>query len=212
MGDWERESYVALFDILGFAHKVSSKPIEDMIEELDYLEKRAQTDHVKSIVFSDTVLLYTEGIEPNKLRSLLDHCMTLVSDSNAKGIMLRGAIARGEFYHQNQTFLGKAMVRAYHLEQSQDWMGAILDPFLANDLSKSEDEDERQVWHAVLDDGVLVPYRAPIKDGPVGEQWCLGWPQRGDKQRVPSRNADWNVLRKFANTDDFARNWNKGGK
>lgn len=209
MANADRPSYVALFDILGFAHLVRSRKPTALADDIDFIRRIAdEQDQVRSLVFSDTVLLYTEGTDPPALHSLLDQSCRVVAKCNETGIMLRGGIARGQFLVRGGVFLGEAMVRAYELEKSQEWMGAIIDPWLADDLRKSTDPNIKKEWAKILDDHLLVSYPAPIKGGSAGSQFCLGWPRHGNHGRSPPIGTrDWSVIRKFANTDDFARAW-----
>ncbi len=207
MSDSEQESYLALFDVLGFASKIKTSSIQDMISSLQHLEYIAGTKGVQSIVFSDTVLLYTIGTNPQDLYELVEHCCKLVAECNRNDLMLRGAITRGEFYHERQIFLGKAMVTAYYLEQSQEWMGAVMDRVLVDKLDHSDNPGEQRCWKELRDHQLLIPYRAPLKDGPAGNLWCLGWPKYGDKQRRIAPAAPDDAHRKAANTDEFVEKY-----
>lgn len=205
MADFHRPSYVALFDILGFASIVEKQNIAEVKDDLEFLERLCQENAaVRGLQFSDTVLLYTEGTEPHHLYALLEHSCKIVATCSDNRILLRGGISCGEFYHSNSVFLGKAMIRAYALEQSQDWMGAILDPEIARKMNA----DYTETWKQIQHDRLLVKYEAPLKGGPAGDQWCLGWPRHGNRPpTAPTNIRDWGVIRKYANTQAFSRAW-----
>lgn len=210
MSDADRESYVALFDILGFSSMVEKRKVSDVAEDLIYMWDVAG-DHtrVDALVFSDTLLLYSEGVEAEQFAWIVEQGCKVVARCNEKQILLRGGIARGEFYvHKAGVFLGKAMIQGYRLEQSQDWMGGIVDPKLAKEL-QSGSREEKAIWDKLVENEHLVEYEAPIKGGPAGNLWCLGWPRYGNHEREIPTLSDWSVIRKFANTDKFAasRTW-----
>lgn len=196
----ERESYVALLDILGFKELVSNNDLKILALALKQIRAADHYPEVRSLQFSDSILLYTEGTTPKHLRQIVGHATLLVMESLERRIGLRGGVTRGKFLHDGEVFLGPAMVRAYELEQMQDWIGGIVDPELT-------DAPTVQVLKELEKQGFLVRYEAPIKGGSVGELWCLAWPIVEDEApRVATRagpGRSWDVMRKLANTSRF---------
>jgi hypothetical protein len=199
--DAERLSYVALLDVLGFKDMVQDSDLRELAVVLREIGAAEHYPDVKSIQFSDSILLYTEGVEDTKLRQIVGHATYLILESLDRKIGLRGGITRGKFLHDGTVFLGPAMVRAYELEQMQDWIGGIIDPELASD------EKTVRVLNDLEDMGFLVRYEAPIKGGSVGQLRCLDWPTIDDHCPVVetrgSRQTSWDVMRKLANTNKF---------
>ena len=107
--DPERESYVGVFDILGFRDFVRRKPLGEAIKILEGVRRQAEemagVARCKSIQFSDTIVLYTEGTEPGQLEDLLLVSSYLIGEFLQNGIGLRGGIAKGPFYHNNTCLL-----------------------------------------------------------------------------------------------------------
>ncbi|MEA3201898.1 MAG: hypothetical protein QOE90_3326 [Thermoplasmata archaeon] len=217
MGDPNRPSYVALFDILGFRNLVakhSREPevlAERMIEARESAEKMAAATDCFSIQFSDSILLFTKGIGPDELEGIVMTSNFLIRKFLTAGFPLRGGLAAGSFYFHHSTYLGTAMNRAYELEQSQDWIGGIVDPALGNAL---RDEDPAQLdarvaeLHGLTSSSHLIEYPAPIKGGPVGNLRCFGWPLGGRQEAIRSilqvdGSESWEVLRKIENTERF---------
>lgn len=193
-----------MIDILGFRDFVQSEDVDIAGTLLLDLKEAIENLDVHSIQFSDSILLYTEGTTGRDLRAIVTASVRLVGRFAALLIGLRAGIACGEFWHEGNVFVGKAMIRAYELEQSQDWLGGVLDPAIFG----TADESTRDEIQALANDGLLVPYPAPIKGGSVGDLLCLGWPrdyvEKGPVE-LAQATAPWEVLRKQSNTNEFLR-------
>lgn len=195
--DAKQPSWVGFFDILGFKDMVQSQDLGHVASLLEDIHDACNGLGVESVAFSDSILLYTLGDEVESLERLLKAAIRLLGPYASIGVAVRGGIAVGEFYCKNQVFLGKAMIRAYEIAEAQDWMGAIIDP------TEALDNGFVQRMQA---QGILVEYPAPIKGGPVGPVFCLGWPRHYPSEVSPlatSRSKSWDVLRKDANTQNF---------
>lgn len=72
-------------------------------------------DEIKCIMMSDTIIMYgpnTEETGFNMIQSLLyfsRHCIL-------QGVLLRGAVVVGPFYHEGTSMFGLGFLKAYHLE------------------------------------------------------------------------------------------------
>lgn len=79
-----RESYVALFGLLGFSERVRSQefflPI-DLLSALRVRLDKVELPECKILQFSDTVLAYTQGVEVKNLEETLSISERLSSPS-----------------------------------------------------------------------------------------------------------------------------------
>src|SRR2546427_10196328 len=96
--------YVALIDVLGFSSLVSGDSEGRRLEVyLNTLEAAlgAPTREVKSVVFSDSIVLTTEHDAPTSLQALVLRCSKLLGLMLQSDIALRGAIAHGSFVRRD---------------------------------------------------------------------------------------------------------------
>lgn len=127
------DGYVALLDVLGFRELVRSDHTGERIRH--YLESlSASTKHsgVKSVVFSDSIVLTAEGDGHKAFLDIAGACSRLMGDLLLKDIPLRGAIAFGNVFRsslEESVFVaGRAIIDAYEYEQKQNWIGVMLAP------------------------------------------------------------------------------------
>lgn len=198
-----RPSFVGVYDILGFSRIVKDSRLETLVKEIRTLFDNRHLS-CRSVAFSDTIVLYTEGDEPDKLTQIVEDSALLIGIFADQGRALRGAISVGEFYCDAQVFAGKAMIRAYELEQSQDWLGAIVDPIISHESEGLE--RYRDVLNVLVDEGLLRRWPAPIKGGTVMPLLSIGWYQcaRRDVGRL-LEVRNWDAARKIANAVRFQR-------
>ncbi|MHB8586113.1 MAG: hypothetical protein ACYDDF_09820 [Thermoplasmatota archaeon] len=148
-----------------------------------YLAHPNREDWCRSVRFSDTILLY-DPAEVKGLGRIVISSANLAARCMSKGIPIRGAIVRGEFYadERRNLYLGKGLIEAYDWAQKQDWAGAIVAPGQALTWSS----EERTRYQSI---GLVVSYPVPLKEGPVVENLAIGWPVffRGTPAEVEKR-------------------------
>ncbi|MDD5024216.1 MAG: hypothetical protein PHN79_03835 [Methanoregula sp.] len=132
--------FFALFDILGFKEILKNNDLEYLeniiANLLDTLDSEAVTiggldpDQVlsmgktKSIVFSDTIILYedarqmNDGTIPCIGPSIIPKSSILLRLAFEAGIPLRGAISYGDYLISEKYFLGQPIVEAYSAERN----------------------------------------------------------------------------------------------
>jgi|SRR5271168_3766126 hypothetical protein len=183
--------YVALLDVLGFSALVGGDPSGEKIRRyLDCLRSATAKRKVDFVVFSDSIVLTSEGDSPESLITIAEACSRLMADLLNKEIPLRGAIACGQYFRSrvaNSVFVaGRAVIDAYQFEQAQNWIGIMLAPSaLARvpDLGKRcrvdqyasreslADLRDRISWAAHIQPWGGIPFRAsspleqPVFDG-----------------------------------------------
>lgn len=198
------QAFVALLDVLGFSRLVQTQSLDDMTRLLATLKGGPDDKELRSLQFSDTILLHTTGTTPQHFRRIVHEAACLIGENASRGVGLRCGIAKGEFSGKGGIYVGRAIVRAYELEQQQDWIGGILDPVLVD-----EPELGNEI-KSLSQEGLLLPFEAPIKGGPVGPLHCLGWPivYHTEKfQATPGSSSNWDAMRKNANAGRFFSAW-----
>jgi hypothetical protein len=197
---------VALFDVLGYrallrhnqTRRAASIVMEHLVRDKSYVRRAfLMRDVVKSrkfnrrrtahwFVISDSILL-TQAIDLKRRQlrvfdswmPFLFNCMTLMQEMFWKGLPLRGAIAFGEFYvdSERHCVVGRPIVEAYELSQSQDWSGCALTPNAVLDLRRSlllHKYKSNTAGRYFLN--ALTPvYEVPMRDGQTRKLRVLNW-------------------------------------
>ena len=111
--------YVAFIDILGFSTFVSKEEngektdgLFSFINKFCYLFNTSKNLNVEVSFFSDSIV-----ISSKKLKSLI--VPILLAESylqNELGLLFRGGIAYGKYYHKEGVTFGPAVIEAYKLE------------------------------------------------------------------------------------------------
>ena len=149
--------YVAFLDILGFKEKLrnlsqdeAKKYIGDFSEIVYSIFKDSERDSVKGYIVSDSIILHTVDTTKKSLGLLIYLIEKICREEFSKqGILIRGAIAKGEFNDipakelknlGKRLIVGQAYVEAYSLEGSVKNIGinlaaAVYQDFLKYDLS-----------------------------------------------------------------------------
>lgn len=189
--------YLALFDILGFKETARNTPVSEAIARFGP-ESRFWKDvrdtvaniHVApvpsvipipnhqrqarcSIIrFSDTFLIWSDDHTERGFAGVLWSAAAVLTQSLAYGIPLRGAITHGELYvsADRSFFFGEGLIRAYELEQAQEWSGALLDD------ERIDTNRLSMVFAKAVASTLLIPYSPPLKQGQVRTMNCVNWP------------------------------------
>lgn len=188
----QRIRYLALFDILGYSQllkRLSLISLVDLAMRAPAMAHFAASGKVrtaknKSVVpdrrhsgigitaYADTLLIYSNGHGVADLVRTIDAAHALMQTLMSQGILLRGAVTKGQFYANKKdgVFTGEALIRAFELEKRQDWAGAIVD------LERISAPDEQAVLKEFDAVGKLFQFTAPMKGGPLDTHLCIGWP------------------------------------
>jgi hypothetical protein len=143
---------LALFDVLGFEHMLSTRGIEEMVAKYSALIEVALTPQVSDLwtpilspvgpsafvpglfrlplevaYFSDTILLWIP-YSLNYIGPFLSRCMAVFCHALRTGVPLRGSISVGPMVlnKSGNTYLGAPLVEAARLEKVQEWIGVTL--------------------------------------------------------------------------------------
>jgi hypothetical protein len=126
-------SYLAFLDILGFSAIVGSDRTGEQIERYrKSVSDATENLAVKSVVFSDSIVLTTDDPAQESLLVLARATARLMCNLLHADIPIRGAIAHGEFSRsivgEGVFVAGRALIEAYQWEQKQDWVGVMITP------------------------------------------------------------------------------------
>lgn len=148
--------YVAFLDILGFKNKLGdlkqnearffignfSGTIFNIFNRYNFRDK------INGYIVSDSLILYSNDIERDSLHTLIELIREICkSEFTENGILMRGAITKGEFDKvpavelpklKKQLIVGQAYVDAYLLENSVKVLGINLSEDVYEDISNMD--------------------------------------------------------------------------
>jgi len=128
-------------------------------------------DHVYTVTFSDTMVLFSKSDEEDDLRSMLVLFSEMYSQLLHLSVPFRGGLAHGRFLFnlEHEVFAGPALVEAYRLGEGAQWMGLVVDGVVAQ---RSRDYDLK----AGIGAPVIVDWDVPWKGGATRRQPVINWP------------------------------------
>ncbi len=172
MIDWcEKNSWVAVFDILGFKEQIrqSGKELQRHLlkSKLDNLLKELE-DEVRSlgkleyVIFSDTIVIFAPDLEPRSYPFFLLQCTKFIENSITIRLPVRGAISVGKSFisHSPVMLIGPSFLEAYEYCEDQNWIGLLLSPSATLELREAELEPQR---HNFISDDADIPLRKQAK-------------------------------------------------
>lgn len=184
------DAHVGLFDILGFRAIVRNNSLAKLIQLFQKGERLQQLSAAAALVggtphlvsrfrpapceithFSDSILLVSPDRGERGFVSIVTAGTFLVAAGLSVGIPLRGAITRGPvFVSADRKFhAGEAIVRAFELEQLQEWAGAIVD------TSRIQVDSLKHLSAEVARDYLIRDYPVPMKSCDSTPNKCLNW-------------------------------------
>jgi hypothetical protein len=140
--------WVAFFDILGFSDEVVKANsdyhyfsiLNSYNEVLEALSRKCDVDS-KNLLhtwFSDSFIIYSKNDSPKAYVTLQSVAKQFMTTCLFNRVPLRGAISFGPLYANKttQTFIGKALVEAYHASEEQNWIGFVLTEAAINKVNE----------------------------------------------------------------------------
>lgn len=224
---------VAVCDILGFSELVDKQPLDFVVNDaLDWLRKALShslyknnfPDHAPGLAdlqkhkhlglawFSDTLLLYSRDDSLEGMQEIIQTVGWLLFETMIAGTTrMRCGISYGQTFvdEENGLFVGKPIVEAYRLEQSQEWSGAALTTSAVARIPERARMGDFGDWW-------VFPWDVPLKGGRSERMcvvdWTWGIHNPGFELRWSSKDAEppaveWerrpDVCRKWKNTKAF---------
>ena len=184
--------YVGMCDVLGFSDLVESQELVDvyfrywkLLESARIHMKTYSTPQISGgsvsmkdnyAIFSDTLLLWSDDLSPPYdgaelviVSNFFSLCASLIQTSILLDLPLRVGVAYGEVFIDaaRSVFLGKPIVNAYKIEESQKWIGGACHSSCTDGPCF-----DRVIypWTDVLE--YPVPYEG--EEGPI--RYAINWP------------------------------------
>jgi hypothetical protein len=210
-----RNGYVAFFDILGYREMTSRDDFEEIIQALEganteakELLHRKQIENAHLFSFGDSMIVFCPGDTDDETyaagRLLSVFARSLFSHMFARGMPVRGAIAKGDFYYKDNSYAGKPLNEAYEYANCLEFAGCVLTPS-AEDLKEAE-------FQSVLERHKLfTEVSVPLKNYGKQRMYVLRQRVRPDRERVRQafqrhgKSITPSVLPKLNNTVEVLR-------
>lgn len=134
----KKESWVVVFDVLGFKNLVKDAEQDlarhalfgKITELVEFSEKEADIAGFEFVLYADTLVFFAPDEKPLSYSHLLHLCKMIICKSIVIRLPLRGAISVGPTYEAKgyPVFVGPAMLEAHRYGDAQDWIGLIMAP------------------------------------------------------------------------------------
>jgi hypothetical protein len=177
--------FVAHIDILGMRAMVRRDPemawkvLSGLADVRDHIGKLQLThissarqqmlaESVFSVMFSDTILLFTKTESDNDLEALLIAAAEILHKAMCNYVPVRIGVAGGQFFFniEDSLYSGPALIEAYEIGEAAQWLGVVTTHAVY-----------QQAIHANFKSGtkdVIVPFNIPTKHGVV-PGYALNW-------------------------------------
>jgi hypothetical protein len=131
-------------------------------------------EHIKAVTFSDTVFLFTLGDTEADLRALTIVVGQMFSNSIYNRVPIRVGVAKGDLFvnFERSMYAGPALIEAYHVGESSQWLGATFAPSVADDVAALGLVAGEP---GVQASNVVVPWPVPMKNS-IENMMVLNWP------------------------------------
>ena len=186
MRDISHDRFVAHLDILGMSAIVEKDHDEAWqmlsalvdareraenitIEFLDRAERIHVPEVVRSVTFSDTILLFTRGASDSDLRALILTVTQIFNKALYNRVPIRAGISLGTFYvnFEKSMYAGPALIDAYRVGESAQWLGIT--------FSESLQGREKMLGLSSGNSSIVVDWPVPLKHGSANLS-VVNWP------------------------------------
>jgi hypothetical protein len=92
---------------------------------------------IKSVIFSDTIILYSNADSPRDCLAIFTAVVNLFSKALHLRVPIRIGISKGIFYadEQRSMYAGPALIDAYDIGEKSQWLGIVLAASVAKDAT-----------------------------------------------------------------------------
>lgn len=177
-----KKRFISFIDILGFKDIITKNNLEDIgklldiipfslgeIEKSEILEKAYPNIKIRSSVFSDTIILFTDDDDKKSLDRLLISTSYLIRNALYENIALKGAVSYGELAidEKKNLFYGQPIIDAYQLEGEVSYIGVVIHNSVEQYLEKNN-------YNELLKTNKIIEFSTPLKCGLI-EHLNLNW-------------------------------------
>lgn len=178
--------FVAHIDILGMRMMVRKDPelawrvLSELANVRDYLaklqlsfietdEQLELTQSVFSVMFSDTIVLFTKSDSDRDLKLILIATSELLHKAMFRLVPVRAGLAHGLFFFNIDAsmYSGPALIEAYEIGERAQWLGIVTTEAVWRQSMAADFKSGK--------DNVVVPAEIPTDDGLIAG-YAVNWP------------------------------------
>lgn len=170
----DKSGVVTFIDILGWKgiYNRKSNALQTLRGLIQDLRKKAEQfrGFIKSDIcvtsISDTIIISSYCANEESSKAIQIHgklCEWLIWNSLFRGLPVRGAISYGEYEHEENIFIGKAIDEAASWYEQAEWIGAHLTP------------SAEYVFNPADNHGLWLAYNPPFKNRMDWNPHCIDW-------------------------------------
>ena len=142
------KGYVAFFDILGYREMTNHTNFKEIIKVLR--ESKADAEQLflsgktkyELFTFGDSIIVFCPGdpLRDESAARLPVYLSALFRRMFVRGMPVRGAVAKGQYYFKERSYAGQPLNEAYEYANSLEFSGCVLTPS-AEDLVQDPDSE-----------------------------------------------------------------------
>lgn len=124
---------------------------------------------IHSVTFSDTIVLFSLGSSDDDLVSMITSTTEIFIQAMKLCVPIRCAIAKDEFYFNPELsmYAGPALIQAYDIGESSQWLGICLDDASGKQAIESSTFN--------ISRKEIIKWQVPYKEKTV-EHYVINWP------------------------------------
>lgn len=136
---------------------------------LETAEQQMLAENVFSVMFSDTIVLFTKSDTNRDLRAILIATSEVLHKAMFNYVPVRAGVAHGLFFHniEKSMYSGPALIEAYDISECAQWLGVVTTEAIWRQAVAARIKSGK--------DDVVIPAKVPTKNGPISA-YALNWP------------------------------------
>lgn len=150
-----KKKWFGYFDLLGFSNLVQHQEISDVLRVYKEVIKLLKDDEkaerlgISYSWFSDTFIVYTRGASLKEFARIEHFCRMFFQRLILRSIPVRGSLSVGLMYtnRKQHTYIGPALIEAYHYGEDPNWIGFVLTPSVSKELAATEIPIEKRSFY-----------------------------------------------------------------
>lgn len=191
------QCYIASLDILGFSAFVKNNEHHRLIDLIESFVNKIKadrdlinaeylkivddeiTEEVKSLIISDTIILYSSKAEIESFLKIVLLIQILLTNSFLSGIPLRGCLTAGEIsvkhLKNNDIIFGLPLVEAYEEEKKQEWAGCIITNKCLDTVKRFHVNNNKPCIKWLKRNKDIIEYHTPLKNNIYALMHVVNW-------------------------------------
>jgi hypothetical protein len=117
------QAWKVLSELAGVRHHLSNLELT----RIQVGSREALADRVSSVMFSDTIVLFTKTTSNADLQAILIACGELLHKAMFRLVPVRIGLAGGQFFvnSEQSMYAGPALIEAYEIGEQAQWLGVV---------------------------------------------------------------------------------------